>query len=232
MKNSNQTIYRYISINFLLGLCAIALVFLLAPARAEATGDGQQKYCLCHHKGHDPDKPKETISVAEPAVCDPHMEKGDTAGPCPGDDIEDCKGAPPPPEDLCSDDNDDGDDHDGDDNDGDDNDGDDNDGDDADDSTDADDSDDADDADDSTDADDSDDSTDSTDSGDTGGDDSSGQGGGVVPLGNNLQLFGQQCSLNGTASGKPVYDIVTLAVGFGLSLSYFFRHRAVKVRKE
>ena len=61
-----------------------------------------KKYCICHNSGSS-SHPYNTISISENAVCTHLKQHGDGPGPCPGDSLADCKGAPPlPAQFLCA----------------------------------------------------------------------------------------------------------------------------------
>ncbi len=61
-----------------------------APSVCDITGN---KYCICHYTGSS-NNPYNTISISENAVCTHVQQHGDIPGPCAGDTIQDCKGAP------------------------------------------------------------------------------------------------------------------------------------------
>lgn len=63
------------------------------PSVCESTAN---KYCICHNTGS-ASNPHNTISISENAVCTHLQQHGDSAGPCPGDQLNDCKGVLPLP---------------------------------------------------------------------------------------------------------------------------------------
>ncbi|MBF0492396.1 MAG: DUF4215 domain-containing protein [Deltaproteobacteria bacterium] len=64
-----------------------------APSVCDIAG---KKYCICHYTSSGAN-PYNTISISENAVCAHIQQHGDIPGPCAGDTIAACKGAPPLP---------------------------------------------------------------------------------------------------------------------------------------